>query len=147
MAVPVGGAAAGERRGALPEVVRSFIAIFVVTFSLFFILIAWAVRGIGDAERLATILAGILGLVIGYYFGKEGVDDARAAATKAEKTATEAARLREMALEVAQDFDDDLRKQAEEQRRVIEEYKSFLDAAEKRPERKVKDLLGEFFGD
>lgn len=147
MAAPSEGTRASTSWDNLAEVVRSYIAIFVVTFSLLFILIAWAVRGIGDAERIATFLAGILGLVIGYYFGKEGVDQARAEAEKADREAGQAAQLRAIAEEVASDADDDLRRRAEAQREKIQEYVALLDAAEKDPNRKVKDLLEEFYGD
>jgi len=131
----------------LPEIVRSYIAVFVVTITFLFIIVAWAARGVGEAERIATILAGILGLVIGYYFGKEGVDQARAAAEDAGRTAVQAEQLSAVAASVTDQTQEDLRAEVGELSALLGEYKAFLDAAEKNPEQKVKELLETFKSD
>lgn len=67
----------------MAEYVRSFLAVVVVIVSLAVIVAAYAYRGIGDAERLASIFGASLGFVLGYYFGREGVDRAEGHAEKA----------------------------------------------------------------
>ncbi len=140
------GGSRDEGWGSLSEVVRSYIAIFVVTFGLLFLLIAWAARGIEDAERVATIIAGILGLVIGYYFGKEGVDKAREDAEKAEREAGQASQMRAIAESVAVETDEEVRPALKAHAETIAEYAQLLGELQKDPNRKVKDALEAFYG-
>lgn len=48
--------------------VRAVLAYLVVGGGMLLVAVAWVARG-PDAERLATALAGLIGLVLGYYFG------------------------------------------------------------------------------
>ena len=61
----------------LAEWVRSALAIFVVFFGLAIIAYAWGLRGISDAKELSAVLLGMVGIVLGYYFGSKGVDKAQ----------------------------------------------------------------------
>ena len=59
------------------EWVRSGIAVFVVVFAFAIIGYAWGLRGISDAKELSAIFLGMVGIVMGYYFGSKGVSKAQ----------------------------------------------------------------------
>ena len=84
----------------LHDKVRAFLALYIVVGGLFIIGLGWVYYGIDETERMAAILLGIIGTVTGYYFGKQGVDQAqemtniaRADREKAERLAAELDRL------------------------------------------------------
>lgn len=51
------------------EAVRSILAYAVVAGGMLLLGLAW-LTGAANAERLAAVLAGLMGLVLGYYFGR-----------------------------------------------------------------------------
>ncbi len=67
------------------EAVRGAIAIYIVFVGIAVIIWAWYLRGVAEAESVAAILAGIIGIVMGYYFGRHGVDRAQTLAEEANK--------------------------------------------------------------
>jgi hypothetical protein len=65
----------GPDRGALKaDNVRSGLAYFVVVWSLAVVLVAVAAFGVDDAMRLSAFFSGLVGVVLGFYFGKQGTE-------------------------------------------------------------------------
>ncbi|HLE97910.1 MAG TPA: hypothetical protein VI997_11110 [Candidatus Thermoplasmatota archaeon] len=65
-----------------PEIVRSMIALAVVLGGLSMIGLSWWTRGTDDAQRLVGMLGGVIGVVTGYYFGRQGVESAQAESSR-----------------------------------------------------------------
>jgi hypothetical protein len=63
----------------------------VVLFGLIAIVVGWFALGISEAERAAAILLGVIGTVLGYYFGQRGTTRAQDMADKATRRAMERA--------------------------------------------------------
>lgn len=59
------------------EQVREWLALFVVLFGLTAIVVGWFALGISETERAAAMLLGIIGTVLGYYFGQRGTTRAQ----------------------------------------------------------------------
>ena len=70
---------------ALNEWVRSAIAISIIAGGITLILMDFLDAQI-DGNGLVTIFVGLMGAVLGYYFGKTGTDHAQATAVKALQT-------------------------------------------------------------
>lgn len=69
----LGGGVGGAMRPEVPallraEAVRSVLAYCVVAGGLLLLAVAW-LTGAPDVERLAVAVVGLVGLVLGYYFG------------------------------------------------------------------------------
>lgn len=78
------------------DAVRSILAYLVVPPGLFLIALMFAFRPATDAEHVAAILVGLIGGVLGYYFGSRGVD-------QFQKIADEKSQAKEVAKETAED--------------------------------------------
>lgn len=63
--------------------VRSTLALLVVVFSGLFVFGRWPGVDVSVSEGRAAIVAGVVGTIIGYYFGSRGVDRAEERATDA----------------------------------------------------------------
>lgn len=135
------------------ERVRSFLAIFVVVASYVFIGIAWASTGISGAERMAAVFTGMIGLVIGHYFGSRGVDTARRneqqVRSSSRRDISDAGdknrQVREQLEGYVQEVEGQVQAyedQIREYHAVVREYGDLLTKAEANPDQKVKDLLG-----
>jgi hypothetical protein len=59
------------------EWVRSVLAIAVAGVGFLAILLFAIYRSLADAETLAGVISGMVGAVLGYYFGSKGVDSAQ----------------------------------------------------------------------
>lgn len=77
------------RRPSWAEFVRAYMGLFVVTLTLSTLVLGWFVLGIDETERAAAILLGVLGSVIGYYFGQRGTTRAQDLAEEATRRALE----------------------------------------------------------
>ncbi len=77
------------RRPSGAERVREWLALFVVLFGLTAIVVGWFALGISETERAAAILLGIIGTVLGYYFGQRGTTRAQDLAETAIQRAME----------------------------------------------------------
>ncbi len=73
------------------EQVREWLALFVVLFGLTAIVVGWFALGISETERAAAILLGVIGTVLGYYFGQRGTTRAQDMADEATRRAMERA--------------------------------------------------------
>jgi hypothetical protein len=67
------------------ENVRSVLAYVIVVGQLGFVIAMTAWRGIETGERVAAVSTGILGAVVGFYFGRQGFERALGQATAAER--------------------------------------------------------------
>jgi ABC-type transporter Mla subunit MlaD len=139
------------------ERVRTFLAIFVVVASFVMIGVAWASTGISGAERMAAIFTGLVGLVIGHYFGSRGVDVARRNERQVRSSSRrDISQATEKTREFRSELEENLQELAgqveayEEQltkyHPIVKEYADFLARAEAEPERKVKELLDSIGG-
>jgi len=80
----------------LDEYVRTIVAGLVVFIGVPAILVFWIYRPVADAQAFSTVMTGILGVVLGYYFGSHGkaTSDASAkdATTQLNQTKTKASK-------------------------------------------------------
>ncbi len=60
----------------MPEYVRSTIAIFIIVVGLTFITALAIFQTPADAEEYASLVSGLMGAVVGYYFGVKGGETA-----------------------------------------------------------------------
>ena len=124
----------------LPEYVRSGLAAFVVVFGFVLIAYAWSSRGISDSKELAAIFLGVIGIVMGYYFGRQGVERAQeiAALQTQEKRLTQLKTLNY----------DALKAQNEALERSVTRYERLLEKVSKDSElkRKIEELLTQVSG-
>lgn len=74
----------------LDDTVRTIVALAIVFVGLIVIVGAWALRSASDAEALSSVMTGLMGGVLGYYFGASGKakSDADADKAKASEKAT-----------------------------------------------------------
>ena len=77
----------------LDEYVRTIIALAIGLGGMAIIIAFWALRPVSEAEALSSVMTGLMGSVLGYYFGAHGkaksdkaADDARSSAAAIEKT-------------------------------------------------------------
>ena len=80
-----------ERTNKLAEWIRGILALFVVIGGLIIIFAFYWSKSADLAKDVATIVSGMIGLVLGYYFGTKGVENVVRAATNAEEAAKQAA--------------------------------------------------------
>ncbi len=80
-----------ERTNKLAEWIRGILALFVVIGGLVIIFAFYWSKSAELAKDVATIVSGMIGLVLGYYFGTKGVENVVRAATNAEEAARQAA--------------------------------------------------------
>lgn len=73
------------------ERVREWLALFVVLFGLTAIVVGWFALGISETERAAAILLGVIGTVLGFYFGQRGTTRAQDLAEEATRRALDRA--------------------------------------------------------
>lgn len=73
------------------ERVRAWLALFVVLFGLSAIVVGWFALGIAQTERAAAILLGVIGTVLGFYFGQRGTTRAQDLADMATRRALDRA--------------------------------------------------------
>lgn len=78
-----------------PRYVRSVLALGIVMGGILAILAVWIVRGSVESKDLTAFLVGTIGTVVGFYFGRQGVDAAQ------DKATNEAADKSKAALELA----------------------------------------------
>ncbi len=126
----------GEGPYGLAELVRSFLAVFIVILGLLAIVLAYGFRSLGDAERLATLFSGFIGIVLGYYFGRLGVDRAESRASQADTERKEIQRKTEKFDEFRTKMED-YREYAKEYMRVIE----FMEQQHPEVAKKVDEYL------
>lgn len=67
----------------LSDWVRAAIALFVVFGGGWLFGHLWLFRDVEDAQKLGAALSGLVGLVVGHYFGHQGIDRAEAEAAQA----------------------------------------------------------------
>lgn len=77
----------------LGEIVRAILALTIVLGGFVFIWVAWGTRSLDDARGIATLMAGLMGAVMGYYFGARGVDHAEKAVAIAQNQLAQASHL------------------------------------------------------
>jgi uncharacterized membrane-anchored protein YhcB (DUF1043 family) len=58
------------------DTVRSVLAYFVVVWSLAVVFIAAAAFGVDEAMRFSAFFSGLVGVVLGFYFGRHGTEQA-----------------------------------------------------------------------
>ncbi len=80
-----------ERTNKLAEWIRGILALFVVIGGLIIIFAFYWSKSADQAKDVATIVSGMIGLVLGYYFGTKGVENVVKAANNAELAAFQAA--------------------------------------------------------
>jgi uncharacterized membrane protein len=78
-----------------PRYVRSALALGIVLGGMVIIFLIWAIRGSTESKDLTGFLIGTIGAVVGFYFGRQGVDAAQDLAS------TEAAQKAKAAEELA----------------------------------------------
>ncbi|MFQ6013436.1 MAG: hypothetical protein ACE5LS_07310 [Thermoplasmata archaeon] len=66
-----------DKLSKLGEQVRAILAIFIVFFVIFLLALVWFLLGIQDVDRGAIILMPLVTLVLGYYFGTRGTQEAQ----------------------------------------------------------------------
>src|SRR5687767_9648932 len=64
-----------------PRYVRRSLALGIVLGGILVVLAAWIWRGSAESKELTAFLVGIIGIVVGFYFGRQGVDAAQDKAT------------------------------------------------------------------
>lgn len=133
---------------ALPEVVRSLMALAVVAGGLVAIHHVAVTRSIDDAARLSGILAGLMGAVVTYYFTR-GL--AESAERRAVEEATARARLQAGADTMAAEMRTKTRQAQEgleQARQERMEYLLLLARARSDPvlRQKIQEVLGEVDG-
>ncbi|MEE9593367.1 MAG: hypothetical protein V3W28_07290 [Thermoplasmata archaeon] len=69
----------------LSEKTRSALALIVVTSTLAVIFASLFVFRVDDTMKFAGVLTGIIGLVLGFYFGKQGLNKAQKSLVTAQK--------------------------------------------------------------
>lgn len=67
----------------LDESVRTIIALAIALGGLTVIIGAWALRPVSDAEAVSSVMTGLMGGVLGYYFGASGKAKSDSTADKA----------------------------------------------------------------
>jgi hypothetical protein len=73
-----------------PRSVQSILAYGVVLGGGSLLAAAWLVPGMRDPQPLASALVALMGTVLGWYFGSQGLDRAERAASRAKERAAEA---------------------------------------------------------
>ena len=116
------------------ELIRGFIAVFLIVNGTFAIIVAWAARGISDAETMAAIFLGVIGTVTGYYFGQRGAD-------KAQRNA-DVANLERRVTELASENIDQFKEQVEKYKKQSEKLRT-QSTKMKEKIKEYKDLVGD----
>jgi hypothetical protein len=79
-----------DRTNRLAEWIRGILALFVVIGGLVIIFSFFWSKGADLAKDVATIVSGMIGLVLGYYFGTKGIENVARAANNSERAAHQA---------------------------------------------------------
>ena len=67
----------------LDDYVRTAVAGLIVFIGVPAILVFWIYRPVADAQAFSTVMTGVLGVVLGYYFGAQGKSTSDASAKEA----------------------------------------------------------------
>ena len=125
-----------QTRETLPEYIRAFIAVFVIMVSFAIIFSAWYLRGINEAEGVAAIFSGSIGIVMGYYFGRTGVEKAQLSAEKAQQSADDAITgLQKANTELKMELEEsrEMESQLEMYKQYAKDYAKLVDEISKDP--------------
>jgi uncharacterized membrane protein YeaQ/YmgE (transglycosylase-associated protein family) len=121
------------------ENVRSILAYFIVIGLLAFIIAMTMWKGIDAGERVAAICTGIIGAVVGFYFGRQGFDKALQRANVAEQASAVDAHVKNLAEGTANQLKDTLAETTKEYDDLFEAYKAQIAKTAKN----VKSKLGQ----
>jgi hypothetical protein len=120
--------------------VRSLLGLGVVVGGGSLLSIVWILHGAQDTNELTKYVIGLMGIVLGFYFGREGVEDARREAEDARERASRESQY-------ARGYRDATREYEETLEKVLpgaEAFARLLDAAERDAtlDDKIKHALG-----
>jgi hypothetical protein len=118
--------------------VRSALALLVVVFSGLFVFGRWPSVDVAVSESRAAIVAGVVGTILGDYFGSRGVERAEARATDAVEgkvqVKAEAAQVREEVQALARNGTHD----------AMDRYDRLLDLLDREADLATKEKVQEF---